>query len=110
MYYETGVAPPPQEPRTSQLSNNLSELDQLLQDLNSAQFMAEVDKRNTGKYSTSLTYLMGVYNVLVLVHFFRIPKERTVKHGYNKHAFNEFSLTAKSRTFLLSFKNPLCIP
>ncbi|XP_064612081.1 leupaxin-like [Liolophura sinensis] len=28
------------------LSNNLSELDQLLQDLNSAQFMAEVDRRN----------------------------------------------------------------
>jgi hypothetical protein len=34
----------------SQLSNNLSELDQLLQDLNSAQFMAEVDKRNSGRF------------------------------------------------------------
>ena len=33
----------------SALSSNLSELDQLLQDLNSAQFMAEVDKRNSGK-------------------------------------------------------------
>ena len=49
MYYDTGVPPvPQQQPRTSQLSNNLSELDQLLQDLNSAQFMAEVDKRSSG--------------------------------------------------------------
>ncbi|XP_076108078.1 leupaxin-like isoform X3 [Mytilus galloprovincialis] len=31
----------------SSISNNLTELDQLLQDLNSAQFMAEVDKRNS---------------------------------------------------------------
>ncbi|BFZ04528.1 hypothetical protein BsWGS_07566 [Bradybaena similaris] len=31
----------------SALSNNLSELDQLLQDLNSAQFMAEVDRKST---------------------------------------------------------------
>ncbi|KAK3084907.1 hypothetical protein FSP39_021178 [Pinctada imbricata] len=39
--------PGSQQPRQmSALSNNLSELDQLLQDLNSAQFMAEVDKRN----------------------------------------------------------------
>ena len=30
----------------SALSNNLSELDQLLQDLNSAQFMAEVDRKS----------------------------------------------------------------
>ena len=30
----------------SSLSNNLSELDMLLQDLSSAQFMAEVDRRN----------------------------------------------------------------
>lgn len=103
MYYETGVAPPPQEPRTSQLSNNLSELDQLLQDLNSAQFMAEVDKRNTGRYSCYLTYL-GVHNILV--HFL-YSKEWTVKHGHNKHAFKEFSLTAKfmpMMTFLLSLK------
>lgn len=32
--------------RMSALSNNLSELDQLLQDLNSAQFMAEVDRKS----------------------------------------------------------------
>lgn len=31
------------------LSNNLSELDSLLQDLSSAQFMAEVDRRNAGR-------------------------------------------------------------
>jgi len=30
----------------SMISNNLSELDQLLADLNSAQFMAEVDKKH----------------------------------------------------------------
>ncbi|XP_061162796.1 paxillin-like isoform X1 [Saccostrea echinata] len=49
MYYETGVTQVnADQPRTSQLSNNLSELDQLLKDLNSAQFMAEVDKRNSG--------------------------------------------------------------
>ncbi|XP_035827386.1 paxillin isoform X2 [Aplysia californica] len=34
--------------RMSALSNNLSELDQLLQDLNSAQFMAEVDRKSSG--------------------------------------------------------------
>jgi len=33
------------------LSNNLSELDSLLQDLSSAQFMAEVDRRNAGMIS-----------------------------------------------------------
>ncbi|XP_041350215.1 paxillin-like isoform X2 [Gigantopelta aegis] len=32
----------------SQLSSNLTELDQLLQDLNSAQFIADIDKKNTG--------------------------------------------------------------
>ncbi|KAK7087682.1 hypothetical protein V1264_021699 [Littorina saxatilis] len=34
------------EPRMSALSNNLSELDQLLQDLNSAQFLSDVDKKS----------------------------------------------------------------
>ncbi len=38
-------APPPQ----TGLSANLSELDLLLQDLSSAQFMDEVDRRNAGK-------------------------------------------------------------
>lgn len=33
--------------RMSALSSNLSELDQLLQDLNSAQFLAEVDRKST---------------------------------------------------------------
>ena len=32
----------------SQLSSNLTELDQLLQDLNSAQFIADVDKKPPG--------------------------------------------------------------
>ncbi|OWF55345.1 Paxillin [Mizuhopecten yessoensis] len=40
------LASPPAPKQMSTLTNNLSELDQLLQDLNSAQFMAEVDKRN----------------------------------------------------------------
>ena len=35
-------------PQRSSLSNNLSELDTLLQDLDSAQFMAEIDRRNSG--------------------------------------------------------------
>ncbi|XP_013384961.1 leupaxin isoform X2 [Lingula anatina] len=38
--------PPPAQGGKSSLSNNLSELDYLLQGLNSAQFMAEVDRRN----------------------------------------------------------------
>ncbi|XP_013074896.2 leupaxin-like isoform X1 [Biomphalaria glabrata] len=42
--------------RMSALSNNLSELDQLLQDLNSAQFMAEVD-RKSNKIINFLNYL-----------------------------------------------------
>ena len=37
------------EPRMSALSNNLSELDQLLQDLNSAQFLADVDRKSAGE-------------------------------------------------------------
>lgn len=36
------------EARMSALSNNLSELDQLLQDLNSAQFLADVDRKSAG--------------------------------------------------------------
>lgn len=49
----SGHSYPSQSPSATQprqmsaLSSNLSELDQLLQDLNSAQFMAEVDKRNS---------------------------------------------------------------
>ncbi|CAL1545825.1 unnamed protein product [Lymnaea stagnalis] len=42
--------------RMSALSNNLSELDQLLQDLNSAQFMAEVDRKSSN-IITFLNYL-----------------------------------------------------
>lgn len=38
------------------LSNNLSELDSLLQDLSSAQFMAEVDRRNAGMASCVVYY------------------------------------------------------
>lgn len=54
-------SPPPgqsyqhnQPPGMSAISNNLSELDQLLSDLNSAQFMAEVDKKHpsSGKFLT----------------------------------------------------------
>jgi len=37
---------PASQPSMSMISNNLSELDQLLADLNSAQFMAEVDKKH----------------------------------------------------------------
>ncbi|XP_067650259.1 paxillin-like isoform X1 [Haliotis asinina] len=37
-----------QQQGMSQLSSNLSELDQLLQDLNSAQFLSEVEKKSTG--------------------------------------------------------------
>ena len=37
----------------SSLSNNLSELDMLLQDLSSAQFMAEVDRRNNAGWFTA---------------------------------------------------------
>ena len=42
---------PPGGPQTQQqgmssISNNLNELDQLLSDLNSAQFLAEVDKKH----------------------------------------------------------------
>lgn len=40
--------PPPVNKPMSTLSSNLSELDMLLQDLSSAQFMAEVDRRNQG--------------------------------------------------------------
>ena len=40
-------APPGgQQPGMSSISNNLTELDQLLSDLNSAQFLAEVDKKH----------------------------------------------------------------
>ena len=48
VYQEPGppVAPKKHE---SSLSNNLSELDTLLQDLSSAQFIAEVDRRNAGE-------------------------------------------------------------
>jgi hypothetical protein len=42
------------------LSNNLSELDSLLQDLSSAQFMAEVDRRNAGRVIT-LLHLIPVF-------------------------------------------------
>ncbi|BFZ18320.1 hypothetical protein BsWGS_21359 [Bradybaena similaris] len=42
--------------RMSALSSNLSELDQLLQDLNSAQFMAEVDRKSS-RIITLLNYL-----------------------------------------------------
>lgn len=45
-YFDKSPASPPAPKQMSTLTNNLSELDQLLQDLNSAQFMAEVDKRN----------------------------------------------------------------
>ncbi|XP_046551095.1 leupaxin-like isoform X1 [Haliotis rubra] len=37
-----------QQQGMSQLSSNLSELDQLLQDLNSAQFLSEVEKKSSG--------------------------------------------------------------
>ncbi|XP_059145442.1 leupaxin-like isoform X3 [Physella acuta] len=40
--------------RMSALSNNLSELDQLLQDLNSAQFMAEVDRKSSNMKEVSI--------------------------------------------------------
>jgi hypothetical protein len=50
----------------SQLSNNLSELDQLLQDLNSAQFMAEVDKRNSGRFISQCPELLDVLELGVL--------------------------------------------
>ena len=41
----------PTKKHESALSNNLSELDTLLQDLSSAQFIAEVDRRNAGELS-----------------------------------------------------------
>lgn len=49
--YNTRDIPPATQPSSGQpgmsvISNNLSELDQLLADLNSAQFMAEVDKKH----------------------------------------------------------------
>lgn len=40
---------------TATLSNNLSELDSLLQELSSAQFTVEMDRRSTGKRSTLLS-------------------------------------------------------
>ena len=52
----------------SMISNNLSELDQLLNDLNSAQFMAEVDKkssqpgRNCFQASVQYCTVKSVYN------------------------------------------------
>lgn len=49
--------PPPLKPMTP-LSNNLSELDMLLQDLSSAQFMAEVDRRNQGNSTQSAPSLV----------------------------------------------------
>ena len=48
--------PPPVKPMTP-LSNNLSELDMLLQDLSSAQFMAEVDRRNQGNWQIKRHFL-----------------------------------------------------
>ena len=48
-------SPPPVAPKptnSSSLSANLSELDILLQDLSSAQFMEEVDRKNAGKHIT----------------------------------------------------------
>lgn len=45
-----------QQQGMSQLSSNLSELDQLLQDLNSAQFLSEVEKKSTGGESTYLAF------------------------------------------------------
>ncbi|XP_052802638.1 leupaxin-like isoform X2 [Mya arenaria] len=43
---QQGYQQAPPQPDMSAISNNLSELDQLLSDLNSAQFMAEVDKKS----------------------------------------------------------------
>lgn len=40
----------------SALSSNLSELDSLLQDLSSAQFMAEVDRRNAGMVGKEMLF------------------------------------------------------
>ena len=51
-------APPGgQQPGMSSISNNLTELDQLLSDLNSAQFLAEVDKKHP---SGSIIVLKGL--------------------------------------------------
>lgn len=49
-YQERIPAARNQPKQMSALSSNLSELDQLLQDLNSAQFMAEVDKKNMSNH------------------------------------------------------------
>ena len=51
--------PPPPVKTMTPLSSNLSELDMLLQDLSSAQFMAEVDRRNQGNWQSSLNVNLG---------------------------------------------------
>ena len=52
VYQEPGPPVVPNKHESS-LSNNLSELDTLLQDLSSAQFIAEVDRRNAGELVSS---------------------------------------------------------
>ena len=52
-------APPGGQPQQgmSSISNNLSELDQLLSDLNSAQFLAEVDKKHPSSGESTIKFL-----------------------------------------------------
>ena len=63
--------PPPIPPHPSEaLSNNLFELDSLLQDLNSAQFIAEVDRRHSAgwmPHSYNITSVVVVVVVVVVV-------------------------------------------
>lgn len=61
--YKPGPSPAGQG--MSVMSNNLSELDQLLSDLNSAQFLAEVDKKTPSSGTHWFIYLdfkLGKYN------------------------------------------------
>lgn len=62
-----------QQQGMSVISNNLSELDQLLSDLNSAQFMAEVDKKQPsgapGLYSHCFGYTL---KIMWVIWFFQL--------------------------------------
>ena len=64
------------------ISNNLSELDQLLNDLNSAQFMAEVDKKSSqpGRHcfqasvqycTVNSVYNEPTYKALLVLHLYQ---------------------------------------
>ncbi|XP_025089653.1 leupaxin-like isoform X1 [Pomacea canaliculata] len=62
----TGFGVAEDRPRMSALSSNLSELDQLLQDLNSAQFLAEVDRKSVSTRGSEPSVVNGVSNSVVI--------------------------------------------